>query len=490
MIKSSQKRKQKRAAAKWLQSLIGEDWGIRVLPSGADKPRPVHANKNKRFEAVIAKGAWKKAAAPLAGLGGMLDEPWEPAGDGQGRSSRIWLDRLSQRLIIRHFDGVPREFRIGGQTIIKPETVYFTGRRSRGTETCLTLVMVDIDAHQVGDLKDAMRFAAHLRDRFFPGCYIEVSTNGGGAHIFLIIDKTMWEDGQYNAVLRNFDEWLKGILAQTGIELDTVEIKGTCALVTWKDGVPDHTAGLLAKLPREWERFEELKASPTYTAHQLLAMVNDNPIPVAEVAPKIHKMRQAGSIPCTGIDPKRLDRWLEVGKRLLPAEIHVGNNANNRLVVTAEDVGITCALLEFVGKHMNKDGTLPWARTKGLWDCLYERGVISRSFNAKRFAWVRRFLNGAGLVDMQDPTYVIGERAAKWAPSEKFWEIADSLDTKEGEEEQYLAETEFDGDWQMYWERGIPLVCAGMVTKETVERRRMEDLVAAIISPAAWKMAA
>ena len=65
---------------------------------------------------------------------------------------------------------------------------------------------------------------------------------------------------------------------------------------------------------------------------------------------------------------------------------------NNRLVVTAEDVGIFCALLEFVGKHMNEDGTLPWARTKGLWDCLYERGVICRSFNAKRFAWIRRML--------------------------------------------------------------------------------------------------
>ena len=85
-------------------------------------------------------------------------------------------------------------------------------------------------------------------------------------------------------------------------------------------------------------------------------------------------MRQAGSIPCTGIDPKRLDRWMEVGKRLLPSTVHVGKNANNRLVVTSEDVGITCGLLEFVGKHMNKDGTLPWARTKGLWDCLLRKG--------------------------------------------------------------------------------------------------------------------
>ena len=54
-------------------------------------------------------------------------------------------------------------------------------------------------------------------------------------------------------------------------------------------------------------------------------------------------------------------------------------------------------------------------------------------------------LNGAGLVDIQDPTYVIGERAAKWSPSEKFWSLASSID-KEGEEEQYFTETALEGD--------------------------------------------
>ena len=119
--------------------------------------------------------------------------------------------------------------------------------------------MIDIDAHKVGGPKEAMQFAGHLRDGCLPGCYIETSTNGTGAHIFLIIDKTLWADLDYNALLKELDDWLKGILAQTGIELDTVEIKGHCATVYWKDGVPKHTAGMLAKLPRDWERFGELE---------------------------------------------------------------------------------------------------------------------------------------------------------------------------------------------------------------------------------------
>ena len=172
---------------------------------------------------------------------------------------------------------------------MKPETYYFTGRRTKKGETCLTLLMLDVDAHKVGNLDDAMEFARRLKDGFLPDCYVETSTNGKGAHVFLIIDKTDWADADYNAVLRELDRWLKAVLAETGIELDTVEVKGSCATVSWKDGMPKHTAGTLAKLPREWERFDELRRSPVYTAHQLLAMVHDNPIETKELAPRCRR---------------------------------------------------------------------------------------------------------------------------------------------------------------------------------------------------------
>ena len=478
------------ADAKWLLTLIGEDWGIRVLPAGPDKLRPVHANVNKRFEAVIGS---RQRGRQVASGKGMFDElvtvPWEEAVQEEAPARRTWLQRLSQRRTMRHFEGAPREFRIGGETVIKPETFYFTGRRTRKGETCLTLLMLDVDAHKVGDLDDAMEFAGHLRNGFLPDCYVETSTNGNGAHVFLIIDKTDWADADYNAVLRELDRWLKAVLAETGIELDTVEVKGSCATVSWKDGMPKHVAGTLAKLPREWERFDEFRQSPVYTAHRLLTLVHDNPIEAVH-APKVQKMRRSGSVPCHGIVPERIESWIKVAKQLLPTDVHVGKSLDNRLVVTGEDVGVFCALLEFVGKHMNDDGTLPWARTKGLWDCLHERGVVRRSFNAKRFAWIRRFLDGAGLVEVQDPTYVIGERAAKWSPSERFWELASSLDHKEGEEEQDFTETTLVGNAQECWEKGIPLVSIGVQAKGSAERRRIDELVEAIVGPCNWNLAA
>jgi hypothetical protein len=486
VIKNSVRRKEKRAAAKWLQSLIGEDWGIRVLPADADSPRPVHANTNKRFEAVISRALWKDTTTESSGLDEMIDVPWESP-NGSQRRSGIWLQRLSQKLILRHFEGVPCEFRINGEIITKPETVYFTGNRTKPDEICLTLLMIDIDSHKKGSLEEAMRFAGHLRAKCFPGCYIEVSTNGNGAHIFFVVDKTDWADVDYNAALKAFDAWLKGVLAETGIELDCVEVKGNCATVSWVDGVPKHKMGTLAKLPREWERFEELRSSPVYSAHQLLAFSRAHPI-TEKHAPAVQRIRQEGSIPFCGVDPRRIERWMEVAKRLVPAAVHV--STTNRVVVTHEDVGIFCALLEYVGKSPNEDGTLPWERTKKLWDCLRERGVISRAFNAKRFAWIRRMLNGAGLVDIQDATYVIGERAAKWSPSEKFWSVAASIDSNKEEGEQYFTETGLVGNVQDWWEKGIPLLLIGISTKETAERRRMEELIEAIICPSGWNLAA
>jgi hypothetical protein len=332
-----------------------------------------------------------------------------------------------------------------------------------------------------------MQFAEHLKKRFLPHCYIEVSTNGNGAHIFLVIDKTRWTDLDYNLALKELDAWLKGVLAETGIELDTVEIKGHCAVVTWKDGTPTHKAGILAKLPRDWERFAELRASPIYTTHELLALIRVNPIRKEET-PKVQKMRQAGSVPCTGIDPKRLEGWMKIAKCMLPTPVRIGEDADNRLVVTHEDVGIFCVILEFVGKHPNEDGTLPWARTKALWDTLFEREVVPRRFNTRRFAWIRRMMNGAGLTDMQDPTYIVGERAAKWAPSPKFWELSSSLD-KEGEEEQHLAETGFPIDAEQCWEKGTPLILGGIHAMARAERRCLEELVEAIILPPTWTLA-
>ena len=56
----------------------------------------------------------------------------------------------------------------GARPSSSPKPSPSPGRRTRKGETCLTLLMLDVDAHKVGDLKNAMEFAGHLEGQLPP----------------------------------------------------------------------------------------------------------------------------------------------------------------------------------------------------------------------------------------------------------------------------------------------------------------------------------
>jgi hypothetical protein len=45
-------------------------------------------------------------------------------------------------------------------------------------------------------------------------------------------------------------------------------------------------------------------------------------------------------------------------------------------------------------------------------------------------------------------------------------------------------------DPQECWQKGVPLVSVGVQTKESAERRRIDELVEAIVGPCNWNLAA
>ena len=67
-----------------------------------------------------------------------------------------------------------------------------------------------------------------------------------------------------------------------GFDIETVEIKGRCPVIVWgrrRGEVTNYKAGVLAKIPRNAERFDELKATTTLTIQQLRVMVCQEVIP-------------------------------------------------------------------------------------------------------------------------------------------------------------------------------------------------------------------
>jgi hypothetical protein len=92
-------------------------------------------------------------------------------------------------------------------------------------------------------------------------------------------------------------------------------------------------------------------------------------------------------------------------------------------------------LLRFFTNNMNADGSLPYKRFRLMWQALFEVGDIDRQFDDCRFAAVRDYLSGLGLLDWRNPKYEVGwfdeggkyrkGKAAKWQASEMLMELLD-----------------------------------------------------------------
>ena len=100
------------------------------------------------------------------------------------------------------------------------------------------------------------------------------------------------------------------IPAQTvgGFDIETVEIKGRCQVIIWgrrRGEVTNYKAGVLAKIPRHADRFDELKNTTTLTVQQLRAMVCQVAIPAVRIisipAPRVAaspRLSPEGQQPC------------------------------------------------------------------------------------------------------------------------------------------------------------------------------------------------
>jgi hypothetical protein len=301
--------------------------------------------------------------------------------------------------------------------------------------------MIDIDCHKEGSLAGALAFAQYLADTYFPGLYFEPSTNGNGAHRYLIVEKPGWTEETYNKLLGKLDRWLKQVLSTTSVDVETVEIKGRCPVVTWTEeetprfevtftendyephwqdmrfaGMVKQTkataikCGTLAKMPRD---IVSLYTNGTHetTANNLCLLINQ-PVPGHDPATSEDK---EGS--CSGkfIEIPRIATYMPIAKELLKDSAAVGG----RVKAIAEDVAIALVILEYCSINLNVDGSMPHKRIKSIWESLYKSNAVTRAWDDKRFAFIRNLLSDNGLIAWTDNTYGTG-RATKWTLTKEF----------------------------------------------------------------------
>jgi hypothetical protein len=371
------------------------DWGLKVWDDGEQKKVPKHANRKQLVQSFLQRvpGAFPR--------------------------------RLTQKLLIKHFLG--------------EQTVYFTGARGDWT-----LVMLDIDCHKSGSPEGARKFAEYLKNRFFQNLYFEPSTNGNGIHGYVMVDKSAWTAADHNAAMKSLEVWLKCVLAGTKFDVETVEVKGRCPVVVWEKDlrgfVKQFTMGGLAKMPRDASRADEWATTTRMTVDELKKLPER--FPVIESTPKVkeHVKQQAkaASVRGNAIDKERFEAYRPLARKFLPEPVQVGA----RVRATAEDVDIFLVLLEFFGENPNPDGSMPWARFRGLWRKLYRDGDVERNFDNKRFAFIRNLVSDKGGIEWIDANYSIGlekgkGQAAKWKASEQLLKLMEGyreVGTKVGAE--------------------------------------------------------
>jgi hypothetical protein len=253
-------------------------------------------------------------------------------------------------------------------------------------------------------------------------------------HGYIVLHKLGVSARDVNAVLFNFQKWLKQEARRIGADIEDVEVKGTCPVFEYQDGkLVKVTAGTNAKLPRG-----DIRAT-THIDITDLAKFR----PLDEKVSLVRKCSKGSSSSSwcpkaiTPDDLADMPRLRAVAVMLgLPKE-----KCSGRVAVTVEDMAIFLLCLGFITNNMNENGTLPRARFERFWSALYHAGDVERAFNPKRFASIRNHLSslvveGEVLLEWEDETYSMG-RACKWRASEKLMEMME-------EEREETSSTETD----------------------------------------------
>lgn len=316
-------------------------------------------------------------------------------------------------------------------------TVYFTGNCNH--DQCNeTFIVVDTDAggsHGSGSSAGAIAFNEHLKKKW-PNYYYEPSTNGVGCHGYLILNMSFWDIHTVRATLDHFQRWLNQ--EAEGFDVAMIEVKGRPGYVDWsettKGEVDDWSLGVQCKLPRSFDALDTTKVSVAYLQK----------LPVNDEPKKNSDELRVGSV--TFIPKRYLDR-----KKAEQRAKKVRNRYNavcgsRKFKLVREDVTCWEMLFPYLIEHQ-RDGAMPHAWVKAIWDGLYKQGIFKRQLNNSRYAAIVKMYSALGLIDWQDNTYYFyrdddGGRIKKgkccyWTGSEQYVATLEGHNSNKREEEDH-----------------------------------------------------
>jgi len=289
-------------------------------------------------------------------------------------------------------------------------TYYFWGDHTKKTPEIL--VNIDIDAggeHGGGTTQGCWRFAELVKDKLFPGIYLEPSTNGVGIHGYIVLWKLGIKGDLVRQALKNLDAYLKRLAASVGADIACVEVKGLPPSIQYDDygNITAITFGQWAKLPRGKGVLDTCKVQ---YADLALLDPDEIKVEVEKDEPELEKIvpvktgsKRTGSFDCRVVRQDTLDKLPELEKlasSLLRQWTGGSSFKADRWTVTATDMAQFFALMLCIKPKL--DDSLPVRAVGRLWEEVYLAGDFERPWNHHRFKAIRDLLSRHGHIDWVD----------------------------------------------------------------------------------------
>ena len=270
------------------------------------------------------------------------------------------------------------------------------------------IVMFDADAgkkHGGGSTEGCWKFMEMVKEKLFPGLYLEPSTHFEGVHGYLVMKKRGIRAELVRQALKNLDRYLKKMAESVGADIACIEVKGLPPSIRYDDkgNITDITFGQLAKLPRGRGVLDTCKAN--YSEITLLDPdeIKIEPQPEEIVEKKAGGKLHLGSFDSRVVRQDTLDKLPELEKlssSLLRQWTGTDSFKADRWTVTTKDMAQFFAIMLSI--KPKSDDSLPVRAIGRLWEEVYLSGDFERPWNHHRFKAIRDLLSKHGHIDWID----------------------------------------------------------------------------------------
>ena len=267
------------------------------------------------------------------------------------------------------------------------------------------LVMIDGDAgeaHGGGTTEGCWRFMDMVRDKLFPGLYLERSTNGKGIHGYIRLLKLGIRTDLVRQALKNLDRFLA---LSVGADIACIEVKGLPPSIQYDDhgNIIDITFGQWAKLPRGRGVMDTCKVNYSDIALLDPDEIKVEPEQEVVVEKKAATKMRLGSFDSRVVRQETLDKLPELEKyaeNLLRQWTGTSSFKAGRWTVTPTDMAQFFALMLCIKPKSND--SLPVRAVGRLWEEVHLAGDFSRPWNHHRLKAIRDLLSKHGHIDWVD----------------------------------------------------------------------------------------